>query len=88
MSVIDALKVLLLLVVTAVAYGGLRLFQIRTQASPELVRKLFHISGGIIGLALPWLFDDFAPVRVLGGVVTGALVALRIVPHCAAASAR
>ena len=81
MSVIDALKVLLLLVVTAVAYGGLRLFQIRTQASPELVRKLFHISGGIIGLALPWLFDDFAPVMLLGVVVTGALVALRIVPQ-------
>jgi phytol kinase len=79
MSAIDAGKALLLMVFAAATYAGLRVFQVKVKPEPELVRKLFHISGGILGLSLPWLFDDAAAVIVLGVVVTGALVALRLV---------
>jgi phytol kinase len=81
MTAVDALKGLLVLVATAIVYGALRLFQVRMKPEPELVRKLFHIGGGVIGLSMPWLFDDVAPVLVLGAIVTVALVALRLVPQ-------
>jgi len=81
MTAADAGKVLLVLVVTAATYGGLRVLQVRARPAPELVRKLFHISGGLLALSFPWLFDDFFPVLVLGVIVTAALVALRLVPN-------
>jgi phytol kinase len=81
MNAADAWKALLIVVVTVVMYGGLRVFQVRRKPEPELVRKLFHITAGIIGLSLPWLFDDTAPVLLLGLLVMGALVALRLVPR-------
>lgn len=81
MTAADALRVFLVLATTALAYGGLRLFQVKAKPEPELVRKLFHIGGGAIGLSLPWLFDDLAPVLVLGAIVAGALAALRLVPR-------
>jgi len=81
MTEIDALKVFIVLAVTAAAYAGLRVFQVKVKPEPELVRKLFHIGGGAIGLSLPWLFEAVAPVLVLGVLVAGALVALRLVPQ-------
>ena len=72
MTVVDVLHVFLLLAVAAGMIAGLRCLQLRRRLEPELVRKMFHISGGIIGLALPWLFDSHRPgararVRVAGG---------------------
>jgi len=81
MTATDALKVLAVLAATATAYAGLRVFQVKWKPEPELVRKLFHIGGGAIGLSLPWLFEDVAPVLALGVLVAGALVALRLVPQ-------
>ena len=80
MTAVEAFKALLLLVLAAGAYAGLRLLQVRFKPEPELVRKLFHISGGVLALLLPWLFDRMTPVIVLGAVVAAALVALRVVP--------
>ena len=81
MTAIDTLKGLLVVMVTALAYGGLRAFQIRKRPEPELVRKLFHIGGGLIGLSLPWLFDEVTPVLAFAAIVAAALVALRLVPR-------
>lgn len=80
MTASEASKALLVLVLAASAYAGLRLFQVRLEPQPELVRKLFHISSGLLALLLPWLFDRVTPVLVLGGVIAAALVALRVVP--------
>ena len=81
MTSIDALKVFAVLATTAIAYGVLRVFQVKAKPEPELVRKLFHIGGGAIGLSLPWLFEDVLPVLLLAAIVAGALVALRLVPQ-------
>lgn len=63
--------------------GLLRIYQVRAEPSPELVRKLFHLGGGALGLALPWLFDALWPVLVLGGACVAVFAALRLVPALA-----
>jgi phytol kinase len=77
MTSADALAVLLLLSIDVLMFGGLRFAQLRWHIEPELVRKMFHVGGGLLGLTLPWLFDSMVPVFVLGVLITGAFVALR-----------
>ncbi len=60
--------------------GALRVYQVRARPRPELARKLFHLSGGLFGLSLPWLFDALAPVLALAAAMTGLFAALRTVP--------
>ena len=48
--------------------GGLRLYQGACAPQPELVRKLFHIGGGLTTLALPWLFASASPVLALASL--------------------
>jgi phytol kinase len=81
MTAADIPKIALVLAAAGGLLGGLRLFQSRSKPppSPELVRKLFHIGGGIIGLALPWLFDSLVPVLALALVMAATFVALRFV---------
>jgi phytol kinase len=81
MTVADALKIALVLAAAGVLLGSLRLIQLRVKPppTPELVRKLFHIGGGIIGLSLPWLFDSLLPVVALALAMTATFVALRLV---------
>jgi phytol kinase len=43
-------------------------------------RKLFHIGGGALGVALPWLFDNLLPVLVLGLLIGGVFLAIRSLP--------
>jgi phytol kinase len=81
MTAADLLKLALLLLAVGAVLGALRVFQVRARPEPELVRKLFHMSGGVAGLSLPWLFDDLAPVLLLGAIVAAAFVALRLVPR-------
>jgi phytol kinase len=64
--------------------GLLRAWQVRAEPSPELVRKLFHLGGGALGLAMPWLFDSPWPVFALGGACVAVFAALRLVPRLAA----
>jgi len=73
----DALYVSLLLGIDVLMFAGLRFAQLRWQLEPELVRKMFHVGGGLLGLTLPWLFDSMAPVLLLAILITGAFVALR-----------
>jgi phytol kinase len=75
----DWIGVLALLGVVATLFGGLRLYQLKAHPRPELVRKIFHAGGGLFGLPLPWLFDDVAPVLLLGVLVTSGFVAMRFV---------
>jgi phytol kinase len=63
---------LLLLLMLAV-----RLYQVVAQPHPEVARKLFHTGGGLVALTLPWLFDRWWPVAVMGGVSTVAFLLLR-----------
>lgn len=58
----------------------LRLWQKAAELDPELVRKLFHLAGGLFGLSLPWLFHSIVPVLVLAVLSTLLFVALRVVP--------
>lgn len=64
--------------------GLLRVYQVRADPGPELVRKLFHLGGGAIGLAMPWLFDTLWPVLVLGAACVAVFASLRLVPALSA----
>ena len=79
MSTQDWLGILTLLGVVAALLGGLRLYQKIAKPTPELIRKLFHLAGGLFGLPLPWIFTDPKPVILLGVIVAGAFVAMRFV---------
>jgi phytol kinase len=78
-TVVDLLHVLLLLAAAAGMITGLRFLQQRRSLEPELVRKMFHVGGGILGLTLPWLFDSIVPVLVLAVAIAGGFLALRMV---------
>ena len=81
MTAIDALLAAALLAAAGALHAALRLYQVRAQPppDPELVRKLFHIGGGAIGLSLPWLFDTMTPVLALAAVLTAWFAALHLV---------
>lgn len=66
------------LVVTMLAV--LYAYQVIAHPEPEILRKLFHLGGGLFGLSLPWLFRDIGPVLVLAAATAGLFVALRVVP--------
>jgi len=54
----------------------LRVYQRRRSPHPELVRKLFHVGGGLTALPLPWLFDHAWPVTLLAAAATVGLAIL------------
>lgn len=58
----------------------LRAWQVAFGPHPELVRKLFHLGGGMLALPLPWLFSSPGPVIVLAGFALVILGMLRAVP--------
>jgi phytol kinase len=82
MSIGDAIKIVLLLGLTGGLLTLLRWFQVhgRPPPEPELVRKLFHIGGGLLGLSLPWLFDSLIPVLLTSGAIAALFIAMRKVP--------
>jgi phytol kinase len=79
MSSAEWIGVVALLMVVSLLFAGLRAYQIKFRPQPELVRKLFHLSGGLFGLPLPWIFDTFTRVLLLGLLIGGVFVALRFV---------
>jgi len=81
MSAADAIKVVIVLGLTGSLLYVLRWYQVHAKPppDPELVRKMFHIGGGIVGLSLPWLFDSLIPVLAMGGAVVALFVAMRVV---------
>lgn len=79
MSAHDWAGVFALLAVVSVLLGGLRLYQLIAKPEPELVRKLFHLSGGLFGLPLPWIFGDLKPVLFLAVMIAAAFIAMRFV---------
>lgn len=58
----------------------LRAYQVLAKPEPEMVRKLFHLSGGLLGLLLPWLFHSVLPVLALAAAVMLLFLTLRLVP--------
>jgi phytol kinase len=77
MSRSDYLTVAVVLGVLAILFGLLRLYQVKAAPPPERVRKLFHVLAGLFGLPLPWIFNRFAPVLLLGVIALIAFVAMR-----------
>lgn len=75
----DWIGVAALLMVVALLFAGLRAYQVKARAPAELVRKLFHISGGLFGIPLPWIFDSYTPVLLLGVLIGAAFVVMRFV---------
>jgi phytol kinase len=55
---------------------GLRRWQRHGHLPPELARKLFHIGGGFVGFALPWLTPEPIVVILLTCISIGGLYAL------------
>jgi len=55
---------------------ALRSLQRNGRLQPELARKLFHIGGGLIGLALPWLTPQPVEVILLTCISVASLYAL------------
>jgi len=80
MSAVDWIGVAALLSATMGLLAGLRRFQVARKPGPELVRKLFHICGGLLGLSLPWIFTSIVPVLLVCAAVAALFVALRLVP--------
>jgi len=60
--------------------GVLLILQRKTDTPAEIIRKLFHLGGGAVALAFPWLFDLLWPVLLIFVVSMTALVALRVIP--------
>jgi phytol kinase len=58
---------------------GLQLLSRRYPLSPESLRKLFHMGGGLTTLAFPWIFPSYQPVVVLALITIPALLTLRYV---------
>ena len=71
-----AIGVAVVLVFPVLLLLGLRALQRRRQLHPELARKLFHIGGGLVGLALPWLTPQPAVVILLTAVSISGLFLL------------
>lgn len=60
--------------------GVVRFLQRKTDAPAETIRKLFHLGGGGVALALPWLFDALWPVLMLFVASMLIFIMLRVVP--------
>lgn len=58
----------------------LRAWQVLTHPDPEMVRKVFHLGGGLLALPLPWLFSGPLPVLVLGAASMVLFALLRTIP--------
>ncbi|HEY9699554.1 MAG TPA: hypothetical protein V6D10_20005 [Trichocoleus sp.] len=67
----DWLNVLSILTVLLGLMLVLRLIQRRYAPHPELIRKLLHVSMGLITLSFPWLFHSALPVVILAVLAVG-----------------
>lgn len=77
----DGVFLLAALSLIALAFGVLRLWQQRRPPpSAELVRKVAHMSTGVIAAAFPWLFQSIWPGITLCAIGLLAMVGLRLVP--------
>jgi phytol kinase len=65
------------LIVLISLMAGLRWYKRRYSPHPELLRKLLHISMGLVALTFPWLFHERWPVLLLAAVTIPLMVALR-----------
>jgi phytol kinase len=73
------LGILLVLAVLGLLMAALRFYQSRCRPHPEWVRKLLHVSMGLVTLSFPWLFDASWPVFVLAALASAGLLSVRLV---------
>ena len=76
----DWLNVLLILAVLLGLMLVLRRVQRRYSPHPELIRKLLHVSMGLITLSFPWLFHSALPVVTLAVLAVGWMALLKFYP--------
>jgi phytol kinase len=60
--------------------AALRTWQLLARPNSEMVRKLFHLGGGLLALPLPWLFSKPLPVMILGIASLILFTLLRTIP--------
>ncbi len=71
------LGIVLVLAILGGLLPVLRLYQRLAAPHPELVRKLLHISMGLVTLFFPWMFAESWPVLTLAGLSLVLMLALR-----------
>ena len=76
----SVLSILLMLVLAAALMLGIAGLQKRLSLSPEWSRKLLHTGGGLMALALPWLFHSVWPVMILSAMSLLGLLAVKGIP--------
>lgn len=68
-------------VVILLLYGGVfigaELAHSRFRLHPEVTRKIAHVAGGLIALALPYIFDSYWTVVILGALFALTLTVTR-----------
>jgi phytol kinase len=71
------------LLICGVFLAAIRFASMRWTLSPEVQRKLAHVTLGLYSLSLPWIFEAKWQVAVLCGVIGTALLALRFTQRLA-----
>jgi phytol kinase len=71
----------LVLAVLVTLFLVLRVVQLKYSPHPESIRKVLHITMGVVTLAFPWMFAEDWPVVLLAGMSMLLFVLLRFYPH-------
>lgn len=69
--------ILAVLAALGAAFVAVRLLEKTTTPHPEILRKLMHVSMGLVAAGFPWLFDQTWPVMVLAGGSITVLILVR-----------
>jgi phytol kinase len=59
------------------SFLGLRLLEKTVSPHPEVLRKMMHVTMGLVAVSFPWVFDQAWPVLLLAGGSIAALVLVR-----------
>ena len=70
-------SILLILVILLVDILLIKLIEKKTNIYPELKRKLFHVSMGLVMLSFPFIFENPLSVAVLGIIALAAMLLLK-----------
>ncbi len=72
------LVILMMLALFGLLMAGLAAYRRLAHPDPEWLRKLVHMSMGVVTLSFPWLFTEVWPVLVLAGAFFVVLLSLRV----------
>jgi phytol kinase len=78
MKLSDALWIVAVLCAAVTMLLLLKLYKKRASSSPELIRKLAHLSTGALAICFPWIFSSSLPAYVVCGLSVLLLVGIRV----------